>query len=135
MTELAAHRVDRVIPDVPVRQWVLSLPWPVRDLLAFDAALCRDVLAVFIRVVFGWLRRTAAREGVRDGQGGAGTVIQRFGGSLNLNVHVHSLVLDGVFTRCTPTAVPVFRALPAPTDDDVAQVLEQVHHRVLGLLR
>ena len=27
MTELAAHLVDRVIPDVPVRQWVLSLPW------------------------------------------------------------------------------------------------------------
>lgn len=84
MTELAAHLVDRVIPDGPVRQWVLSLPWPVRYLLAFDAALGRDVLAVFIRVVFGWLRRTAAREGVRDGQCGAVTVIQRFGGSLNL---------------------------------------------------
>ena len=27
MTELAAHLVDGVFPDVPVRQWVLSLPW------------------------------------------------------------------------------------------------------------
>lgn len=53
MTGLAAQLVDRVIPDVPVRQWVLSLPWSLRYQLAFDAALCRDVLAVFIRVLFG----------------------------------------------------------------------------------
>jgi hypothetical protein len=26
-------------------------------------------------------------------------VIQRFGGALNLNVHIHALVLDGVFAR------------------------------------
>src|SRR5262249_17479771 len=90
MTELAAHLVDRVIPHVPVRQWVLSLPWSLRYLLAFDAALCRDVLAVFIRVVFGWLRRGAARYGVAAGRGGAVTVIQRFGGALNTNVHFHS---------------------------------------------
>ena len=51
MTELAAQLVDRVIPDVPVRQWVLSRPWSLRYQLAFDAPLCRDVLAVFIRVV------------------------------------------------------------------------------------
>ena len=64
MSELASQLVDRVIPEVPVRQWVLSLPWSLRYLLAFDAALCRDVLAVFIRAVFGWLRRRAARHGV-----------------------------------------------------------------------
>jgi hypothetical protein len=79
MSELAAQLVDRVIPDVPVRQWVLSLPWSLRYQLAFDAALCRDVLAIFIRVVFGWLRAAAARAGIPDGQCGAVTVIQRFG--------------------------------------------------------
>ena len=72
-----------MIPDVPVRQWVLSLPWSLRYQLAFDAPLCRDVLAVFIRVVFGWLRRRAARRGIRDSHCGAVTVIQRFGGALN----------------------------------------------------
>lgn len=64
------------------------------------------------------------------------TVIQRFGGALNLNVHLHSSVLDGVFTPSTATEAPVFHALPAPSDDEVAEVLEQVHHhRVLRLLR
>jgi len=33
---------------------------PVRDQLAFDAALTRAVLRVFPRTVFGWLRRRAA---------------------------------------------------------------------------
>jgi len=47
MRERAAHLVDRVIPDVSVRQWVLSLPWSLRSPLAFDAALCREVLAVY----------------------------------------------------------------------------------------
>ena len=135
MSELAAHLVDRVIPDVPVRQWVLSLPWSLRYQRAFDAKLCGAVLAVFIRVVFRWLRDTAAHEGVRDGQCGAITVIQRFGSSVNLNVHILSLVLDGVFTRPTPTGAPVFHALPAPTDEAIAQILEQVHDDVLRLLR
>lgn len=45
-TALAAQLVDRVVPDVPVRQWVLSLPWSLGYQMAFDAALCRDVLAV-----------------------------------------------------------------------------------------
>lgn len=30
MAERAAHLVDRVFPDVPVRQWVLSLPYRAR---------------------------------------------------------------------------------------------------------
>ena len=34
MAQTAAHLVDHVIPHVPVRQWVLSLPIPLRLLLA-----------------------------------------------------------------------------------------------------
>jgi hypothetical protein len=37
--------------------------------------------------------------GLRNGHSGCVTVIQRFGGGLNLNVHFHTLVLDGVFTN------------------------------------
>jgi transposase InsO family protein len=34
MSQTAAHLVDHVFPQVPVRQWVLSLPIPLRVLLA-----------------------------------------------------------------------------------------------------
>jgi hypothetical protein len=34
MADTAAHLVDRVFPEVPVRQWVLSLPYGLRYRLA-----------------------------------------------------------------------------------------------------
>ena len=126
MTELAAQLVDRVIPDVPVRQWVLSLPWSLRYQLAFDAPLCRDVLAVFIRVVFGWLRRRAARRGIRDSHCGAVTVIQRFGGALNRIVgEFDDSALLKVFGQ---SGVGVFAA-PSAIE---AQVRQEYRVRVIG---
>ncbi len=35
MVDTAAWLVDRVIPQVPVRQWVLSLPYRVRHVCAY----------------------------------------------------------------------------------------------------
>jgi hypothetical protein len=51
MAEPAAHLVDHVIPDVPVRQWVLSLPYRLRYRLAWDHDRCRRA-AVFLGAVF-----------------------------------------------------------------------------------
>jgi len=46
MADTAAHLVDRVLPAAPVRQWVLSLPFALRYLLAYDARLLGAVLRV-----------------------------------------------------------------------------------------
>jgi putative transposase len=46
-------------------------------------------------------------------------IIQRFGGALNLNVHLHALVLDGVFT--VEESGAAFRPLPRLTPEDVAE--------------
>jgi hypothetical protein len=43
MSQTAAHLVDRVIPHVPVRQWILSLPIPLRALLAAQPELVEDL--------------------------------------------------------------------------------------------
>ena len=51
MSQTAAHLVDHVIPQVPVRQWVLSLPIPLRVLLAAQPELVTPVLQVVQRVV------------------------------------------------------------------------------------
>lgn len=95
----AAHLVDEVLPAVPVRQWVLTLPYRLRYLLAWDHGLTRAVLAVYTRALLGFYRRQANRNGIRDGRTGTLTVIQRFGSGLNLNVHFHTPVFDGVFRR------------------------------------
>ena len=54
MAESAAHLVDHVLPEVPLRQWVISFPWRLRYLLALDAELCRAVRRIFLRAVFGF---------------------------------------------------------------------------------
>ena len=46
MAQTSAHLVDHVIPDVPVRQWVLSLPIPLRPLLVAQPKLVTLVLRV-----------------------------------------------------------------------------------------
>ena len=133
MAELAAHLVDAVLPHVPVRQWVLTLPYRLRYLLAWNHQLCRAVLAVHVRAVLGFYRRRARRRGVRDGRGGAVTVIQRFGGGLQLNVHFHSLFLDGVFAEAADGTLE-FHPTDPPSDEEVARVLATIRRRVLRLL-
>jgi Transposase zinc-binding domain/Putative transposase len=109
MTERAAHLVDDVIPLVPVRQWVLTLPYRLRYLLAWDHGLSRAVLAVHARVLRDFYRQQAQRQGIPAGRTGTVTAVQRFGGGLNLNVHFHTLALDGVFVR-PPAGRPTFHA-------------------------
>jgi len=133
MTERAAHAVDWVLPRVPVRQWVLSLPHQVRYLLAWDHGLCRAVLAVYARALLGFYPWRAQQLGVGHGRSGTLTVVQRFGGALNINVHFHTLVLDGVFTTAGDAKLQ-FHPLPPPTDTEVERLVTTIRARVLRLL-
>jgi len=64
MSQTAAHLVDHVIPHLPMRQWVLSLPIPLRLLLAAQPELVTPVLP---RVVTRYLveRRADCRRSPR----------------------------------------------------------------------
>ncbi len=134
MTAQAAHLVDAVLPPVAVRQWVLTFPYRLRYLLAWDHRLCRAVLGVYIRALLGFHRRRARRRGVRGAQGGAVTAIQRFGGGLQLNLHLHTLMLEGVFFESAGGALR-FQPLPAPTDSEITRLLVAIRTRVIRLLR
>ena len=70
MAERAAHLVDHVFPEVPVRQWVLSLPFRLRYQLAWNHDLCREVTAVTMRAILKFLRDQAPRGGRRRCSGG-----------------------------------------------------------------
>jgi hypothetical protein len=135
MADTAAHLVDRVIPIVPVRQWVLSLPFALRYRMAYDARLTSDVLNVFIRALFGELRRRAHELlDLGSPQCGAVTFVRRFGDALNANVHFHCTVIDGVYAA-GEDGRPEFYHLPAPEDEDVLRLTTLVSQRVQSLLQ
>jgi hypothetical protein len=68
-----------------------------------------------------------------EGHGGAVTLIQRFGSAANLNIHLHCLVLDGVY-RCGADGSPAFIEADAPTDDELHALLQTVIVRLMKML-
>jgi Putative transposase len=71
------------------------------------------------------LKRTAADTGEV-------TVIQRFGSAANLNIHLHSLVLDGVYQRTE--GEPDFQGARAPTRVELEGLLDKIIARLMKML-
>ncbi|MDQ3829659.1 MAG: transposase zinc-binding domain-containing protein [Candidatus Tectomicrobia bacterium] len=97
MAETAAHLVDYVIPRVPVRQWVLSFPIPLRLLFAAHPELLTPVLQIIHRAIATFLIKQAGLQRTEAGTG-AVTLRKPIGSAANLNIHLHCLVLDGVYS-------------------------------------
>jgi len=114
MAQTAAHLVDHVIPHVPVRQWVLALPIPLRLLLAAQPKLVTPVRQVVHRVI---TRQLLGQAGLKaeEADSGAVTLIQRIGSAANLNIHLHCLVLDGVYRRDSKANRSSSKCPPQPT--------------------
>jgi len=134
MADTAAHLVGHVIPSVPVRQWVLSLPYSLRFRAAFDSILMGEVLRIFVRAVFAWLRKQAQENGIPNGKCGSVTFVQRFGSALNLTPHFHTVVLDGVYVCAVEGEPPRFYAGRPPDAKEVAAVAKREAMRVAALL-
>lgn len=96
MTESSTLLVDTVLPDEPMRQWVLSFPYPLRLVFARQPHVMSHVLKIVNRTISRYLIKKAGLT-KKTARTGAVTLIQCFGSALNLNVHFHMLFLDGVY--------------------------------------
>jgi hypothetical protein len=86
MADTAAWLVDGVLPEVPIRQWVLTVPFPLRFRMAYDAPFTSAMLRILVRAVFASLRRRARRyRRIPKLHCGAVTFLQRYGDAINLN--------------------------------------------------
>ena len=133
MHDVSLHLEEKVLPRAPYRQWVLSLPFTLRYLLARDGRLQRDVLGVLLSAVKRHYLRAASARGLKGAQFGAVSFPQRFGSALNLNVHFHCLLLEGVYVP-GPDGKPVLVPLEGPSEAEVRQVLARVRRRLDKLL-
>ncbi|EAR22701.1 putative transposase [Nitrococcus mobilis Nb-231] len=128
MAESAALLVDEVFPEQPVRQWVLSVPFPLRILFASRPEVIGHVLGIVYRCIATHLIKKAGFSR-KTSQTGAVTLIQRFGSALNLNVHFHMLFLDGVYVERSDGSLR-FRWVKAPTSAELARLTQNLARRI-----
>ena len=125
MSATAARLVDDVLPAEDLRQWVLTFPQPLPKLLAWRPELLTILLGDIAAVVRRDLQR---RTGQPTGRTGMVSLIQTFAGDLRLFVHVHALVLDGVYVE--DDGGLRFVEAPVPSTQDITDVAQALAARV-----
>ena len=133
MVESAAMLVDSVLPPQPIRQWVLSVPFPLRWLFASEPGVLSKALKVVLRAISAYLVKKAGFTH-KLAKTGAVTLIQRFGSALNLNIHFHMLFLDGVYELDSEGATARFHAIETPTSVEMNRLLHGISERIARLL-
>jgi len=145
MADSAALLVDDILPHQPMRQWVLSVPFPLRFLFASNPKAMTGALGIIYRAISTHLAHKAGFKKPLT-QTGAVTLIQRFGSALNLNIHLtcmgalmsrahgcagatHMLFLDGVYAN-NKHGTSGFHRLSAPTNDELSRLTHTNAHRV-----
>jgi hypothetical protein len=128
MAETAALLADEVFPDVPLRQWVISFPFPLRYLFAAHPQAMGKVLGIIYRAISTHLMHKAGLQ-LKQGATGAVTLIQRFGSALNLNIHFHILFLDGVYVY-RKDRPPRFQHVKAPDKAELEDLVHLISQRV-----
>ena len=131
MIETSALLMDHVIPKVAVRQWVLSFPFALRYLLVSDPKIMGKILKITTNCISSFLCKKSGFT-KKIAKTSAVTLLQRFGGSANLNLHFHILFVDGVYTINDGQAE--FHRLPTPSAKDVVLVLAAISDKVLSYL-
>ena len=89
MAESAALLVDDSLPQRPMRQWVLSVPFQLRFLFASQPEIMGKALGIVYRAISTHITKKSGHTKT-TAHTGAVTLIQRFGSALNLNVHLHT---------------------------------------------
>ena len=130
MAETAAHLVENVIPRLPVRQWVLSIPKRLRYFLRNDPRAINTALHIFLHAVESYLRESSLDADL-TARIGAVAFIHRFGSSLNDHIHFHCVVLDGVFDKSPDGESTLHFHEATIHNTDIEPVQEKIRKRIL----
>ena len=128
MVETAALLVDDVLPHKPMRQWVLSFPYPLRFLLASNPQAMGRVLGIVVRAISGFvIKKVGCKKTIAHT--GSVTLIQRFGSALNLNLHFHILFIDGAYQQKANGKLG-FSHVNAPTVSELNALVAAISQRI-----
>ena len=145
MAQTAAHLVDHVIPPVPVRQWVISVPKRLRWFLGERPEAISALTNIFMSEVerlvqtASGVEPTPSEKGADSPRIGGISFLHRFGSALNHHVHIHACVTDGVFeaSGTGDTTDGGIRFIPAHplTPGDFEALTERVRRRLIRWFR
>ena len=132
----AAHAMDALLPSVGYRQWVFVRPKRLRYFVHRSPLLAGEASRLLAREIDLYCRRKAQ---VRERIGAIPSpaqihFVQRFGSTLNLHLHIHAVVSDGVFRKAPGVLGSQrldFAALGPPSAPDLAAMLESLRRKVL----
>lgn len=133
MNDEAAHLVDKVLPMITYRQWVISFPYRLRYQMAYNSKLTNKILGIFISVISSYYKKQARSRGVFRSQIGSVNFIQRFGSALNLNVHFHALFADGVYYK--DNGIYKFLRISAPNPDELTFLANKIKNKTERLIK
>ncbi|MGB5200563.1 MAG: transposase [Sedimenticolaceae bacterium] len=111
---------------------VTSFPWPLRLLFASRPDALGRCLAVIVRAIQTNLTHRAGLTAGSGARTGVVTLIQRFGSALNLNIHLHMLILDGVYTL--EQNGPRFHRVGVPDARSLERLLNRLVRRIVRRL-
>lgn len=133
MNEAAAHLTENILPHVPYRQFVVTLPIPMRHWVAKNKKLMSTIQRIVIDVIQQHYKNGAAALKIDSPAPGTITFLQRWGSALNLHPHLHILCTDGVFYRHQEQ--PLFYNMTRLSDKDVEIILKTITQRMIRYCR
>jgi hypothetical protein len=127
--EQAAAALVRVIPRVPVRHWILTVPPPLRTVAATDERLAATLCRALVAEVGAYLRRACGGEQARS-EGGAVSLVHRVGRAFDTSACVHALVLDGRYVQSHGDAAQFVPLPDEPSERDLTAITSGIHARL-----
>ncbi|NND56925.1 MAG: IS91 family transposase [Xanthomonadales bacterium] len=101
-------------------------------MFANDPQALSAVLAVVQRAISTFIIQHSGHTVASGARTGAVTLIQRFGSSLNLNVHLHMLFLDGAYTFSGSRAT--FHRARRPVGEELSKLIDTLSRRIVRAL-
>ena len=138
MAETSAHLSDNVFPPATlIRQWVISIPVPLRFMCARNSTLQSKILRLTNSVIAKSIKTSVPNQNQKNIklQTGAVTLIQRFGGHVNLNIHFHMLHVQGAWEINDEKTSATFYAAQNPTQSPLLEVIRKIAAGTIKILK
>jgi hypothetical protein len=138
MAETSIHLSDNVFPAATlIRQWVLSIPVPLRYMCARNSALQSKILRLTNSVIAKSIKNSipGLHLNHKKLQTGAVTLIQRFGGHVNLNIHFHMLHVQGAWEISADKTEATFHAAENPAEVQLLECIDKIAAGTIKILK